>query len=520
MNICPTCQQCFEDVHALCAHDQTPLVASRPGACVIGKKYSLDQLLDQDLSTSVYAGTLLEADRPVAITLLRTRSVADSDALVRFRREAHTIAHLNTRVNHQHVARTFDYGSLPDGGEAFIVTELVAGQTLREHMDEAGQLPFADAVHIARQIVEGLDAAHRCGVVHRDLNPANIILGRNSYKRFEVKIIDFGLARLREQRTLLPATDGAHNHAALNPLSALAPYVSPEQHVGEEPDGRSDLYSLGVILYEMLAGRLPFDNSAANIDAASDSEKKEEQPLPLSDVRADVPESLVQLVMQSLQSKRSSRPYSAAEFARLLRMDEHPATQLKLNVATPTAVPVASDADTATAHPNDTRAMKAVFSSDNALPPAAAASVLSAFVPSETTPPQQQSHVELEPELQPQRAVVFQETIAPIVENRSEAQESDPAPRKIIIYFDNETIFAEREWDEEEASASSHAPASPFVAESAPTAVPSAAPAKRRSEAMRAEEGGANSFRRTHRCPHPRRPRQPHLLNRLRLLHQ
>ncbi|MBA2502203.1 MAG: serine/threonine protein kinase, partial [Pyrinomonadaceae bacterium] len=446
MNICPTCQQCFEDVHALCAHDQTPLVASRPGACVIGKKYSLDQLLDQDLSTSVYAGTLLEADRPVAITLLRTRSVADSDALVRFRREAHTIAHLNTRVNHQHVARTFDYGSLPDGGEAFIVTELVAGQTLREHMDEAGQLPFADAVHIARQIVEGLDAAHRCGVVHRDLNPANIILGRNSYKRFEVKIIDFGLARLREQRTLLPATDGAHNHAALNPLSALAPYVSPEQHVGEEPDGRSDLYSLGVILYEMLAGRLPFDNSAANIDAASDSEKKEEQPLPLSDVRADVPESLVQLVMQSLQSKRSSRPYSAAEFARLLRMDEHPATQLKQNTAAAITTPVASDADVATVHSHDARAVKAVSLSDDALPPAAA-SVLSAFVPSETTAPQQQSHVELEPELQPQRAVVFQETIAPIVENRSEAQESDPAPRKIIIYFDNETIFAEREWD-------------------------------------------------------------------------
>ncbi len=486
MNICPACQQCFEDVHVLCHHDQTPLVPSRPGACVIGKKYSLDQLLDQDLFTSLYAATLLESDRPVAITLLRPRSAADSNALVRFRREAHTIAHLNTRVNHQHVARTFDYGSLPDGGEAFIVTELVAGQTLREHIDETGQMPLADAVHIAKQIVEGLDAAHRCGVVHRNLSPANVILSRNAFKRFEVKIVDFGIARLREQRPMLPATDSERHHAALATLSALAPYVSPEQHAGEEPDGRSDLYSLGVILYEMLAGRLPFNFSAANTDAASDSDKKEaQQPPPLSDMRADVPEPLAQLVMQSLQSKRSSRPYSAAEFARLLRMDEHPvATQLKSNATAATATSVIPDADAATVHPHDVHAVKAVLLCDDSLPPAAAP-VLLPFAPSVTSPPQQRTHVELEPEFQPQRAAVFQETIAPNVENKSAAQEYDLTPRKIIIHFDNETIFDEQEWGEEEASVSPRAVASTFISKSIPAAVPSAAPAKRESGTMK-----------------------------------
>nr|MBA2340325.1 serine/threonine protein kinase [Pyrinomonadaceae bacterium] len=487
MNICPTCQQCFEDEHSLCLYDQTPLRLSRPGACLIGQKYRLDQLIVQDEMHAVYAGTLVETDRPVAITLLRPRLIAEEDARVRFRREAHAIAHLNTRIDNQHVARTLDYGSLPDGGEAFIVTELIAGQTLGEYMDETGQLSLTDALHIARQIVDGLGAAHRCGVVHRDLNPANVILTRNYQKRFEVKIVNFGITRLREPRPLLPASDGRHKHAALATSNSLAPYNSPEQRAGEEPDGRSDLYSLGVILYEMLAGRLPFAVGGAIVENTSASNGWEEQLLPLCDVRADVPEAVAQLVMQSLQSKPSSRPFSAVEFARQLRMDEHPvvATHLKQNATAVITPSVQTDAGGAAPihQPDALPAVKAIFTSEKALP-SVAAPVLSPLVANKTTAQQLQARSQRAPEqLQP---TVIPKTIAPLAENKLEAQEPDSAPRKIIIYFEDETIFEGHKPGEDGGLIASPFLAAPaFVAGSFPEKTPSSTPPKRSAQVLK-----------------------------------
>jgi serine/threonine-protein kinase len=258
-----------------------------------------------------YAGIHLETDRPVAIKLLLPRSLDDEDALRRFRREAHAVAHLNTRIDHQRVARTYDYGLLPDGA-VYMAMELVAGQTLRDYIDKVHPVSIATAVRIARQAAEGLAAAHHCGVMHGDLEPSNIILTRDYYGRLEAKLIDFGFARLRRQ---LSAVNGEDAHAAAEIHDGTPPlYLAPEQSARYSPDERSDIYSLGVILYEMLTGRPP---SAASLDQTDE----EATPSP-AESRGEVPEALALLVKHALCRKSSARLHSAAEFARQLRAIE------------------------------------------------------------------------------------------------------------------------------------------------------------------------------------------------------
>src|SRR5918997_523589 len=171
MKLCPVCQRCYEDTDTSCLNDQTALVASRPGTRMVADKYRLARLLGRGGMGAVYAGTHVDLDRPVAIKLLLSDFTADADALERFRREARAAA----RLNHPNVADTFDYGVLPEGG-AYIVMEMVEGQTLREFMDAAGMVSIAEAAEIGRQVSKGIDAAHRSGIVHRDLKPSNIIL--------------------------------------------------------------------------------------------------------------------------------------------------------------------------------------------------------------------------------------------------------------------------------------------------------------------------------------------------------
>ncbi|MBA3441675.1 MAG: protein kinase [Pyrinomonadaceae bacterium] len=282
---------------------------------MIAQKYSLDRLLGHSWMGDEFAGTRLETDQPVQIKVLLPDSLGEGEARKRFRREAHTIAHLNTRIIHQHVAKTYDYGSLSDG-TGYIVTELIAGQTLREYIDSAAAVPLDDAVHIARQIAEALAMAHLCGVVHRDLTPSNILLTHNQHKRLDVKIVDFGFAKLREMALM---TGGAATVSARSLTDTLY-YTSPEQYAGHDHGTRSDIYSLGLILYEMIAGRLPYDIPPGAVPALNDHQAAQ----PLADIRPDVPDPLAKLVMQSLHPRPLSRPDSAADVASQLQMIEGP----------------------------------------------------------------------------------------------------------------------------------------------------------------------------------------------------
>src|SRR4051812_24309441 len=171
MKLCLVCLRCYEDDEASCLNDQSTLVPSRHGTRMIADKYRLDRLLGRGGMGAVYEGTHVDLDRRVAIKLLLPDFTADSDALERFRREARAAA----RLNHPNVADTYDYGVLPEGG-AYIVMEMVEGQTLREYMDAAAPLTIGEAALIAMQVAEGIEAAHHREIVHRDLKPSNIIL--------------------------------------------------------------------------------------------------------------------------------------------------------------------------------------------------------------------------------------------------------------------------------------------------------------------------------------------------------
>ncbi len=203
----------------------------------LAERYELGPAIGEGGMGRVHRGFDRALGRPVAVKILTPPNDRDGAFVQRFRREARSAA----RLSHPNVVAIVDTGS--DGGTEFIVTELVEGETLSDVLRREGQLAPGRAVDIGRGICRGLEAAHRLGVVHRDIKPGNLMLTDGG-----VKVLDFGIARAAEEGSL----------TRTGSVFGTAPYLSPEQAEGGPGDERSDLYALGCVLFETLAGRPPF----------------------------------------------------------------------------------------------------------------------------------------------------------------------------------------------------------------------------------------------------------------------
>src|SRR5712691_5185862 len=216
--------------------------------------------------------------RDVAIKVLTDAAAADRDRLRRFVAEAKAASALN----HPHILTVHEIGETDTG--PYIVTELVDGQTVRELLS-GGPLPVPQALDIAIQAAEGIAKAHDAGIIHRDIKPENLMVTRDGF----VKILDFGLAKLLRPESGAVGTSGVASATATGMIVGTAGYLSPEQLRGGPTDGRSDIFSLGIVLYEMLVGANPFHRQNA---ADTFSAILRDQPPPLADCAPGVPPEL------------------------------------------------------------------------------------------------------------------------------------------------------------------------------------------------------------------------------------
>ena len=244
---------------------------------------------------TVYRATHLGLERPVAVKIIKQEFAADRDVSDRFLREARTMA----RLRHPRAAMIFDAGTLPDGRH-FIIMEFVEGTTLSQELVRQQKFSAEQAVKIAVQICEVLEEAHQLGIIHRDLKPSNIMLNDRG-----VRVLDFGVAKV------LVSADTTATHATTGSgqIVGTPRYMSPEQCLGQRVGARSDLYSLGVVLYEMLAGRPPFVDALPSAVLV----KQAIAPAPpLPQMRPDLPKPLVLAVHALLAKRPEDRPRNAA----------------------------------------------------------------------------------------------------------------------------------------------------------------------------------------------------------------
>src|SRR3954447_5200170 len=278
-------------------HDGTQ--AGSPGGVVrIGGRYELGELLGRGGMAEVRKGTDIRLGRTVAVKRLRTDLAADPTFQARFRREAQSAAGLN----HPNIVSVYDTGEemSPDGShvQPYIVMEYVAGRTLREVLNDGRQVLPERALEIAAGILAALDCSHRAGIIHRDIKPANVMLTPSG----DVKVMDFGIARA--------VADGTSTVTQTQAVVGTAQYLSPEQARGETVDRRSDVYSTGCVLFELLAGRPPFVGDSPFSVAYQHVREHAEPP---STLNPDIDPALDAIVMKALAKKVEDRYKGPAE---------------------------------------------------------------------------------------------------------------------------------------------------------------------------------------------------------------
>ncbi len=319
MRTCPKCERTYPDDTDFCPLDGSFLdIAAKPTdaelAGSLTRRYKIIRRLGEGgMGTVFLAEQIAVGNRPVALKVLLRKLLDDPEFLARFRNEAASTG----RIRHANVVTVYESGQ-SDDGTPYIAMEYLEGQTLSQVLKLRGALPLKECAAILEQAARGLHAAHKLGIIHRDLKPDNIFLTRNDDGEALVKVVDFGIAKLLD----------ATGHATLTGIVLGTPAYMSAEHAagmrGEELDARSDVYSLGVVTYEMLTGRTPFQ---ADTPLGYVRKHVLEPPPALNSVRADLHLSaqVEQVILKALDKVRERRYNSTVEFAREFAAATHSA---------------------------------------------------------------------------------------------------------------------------------------------------------------------------------------------------
>jgi serine/threonine protein kinase/Tfp pilus assembly protein PilF len=289
----------------------TKIIQNRQADSLVGQRighYKISESIGTGGMGEVYLATDITAGRKAALKLLPLRFTGDAERLKRFQQEAHAVVALN----HPNILTVYEIGE--DHSTHYIASELIEGETLRQRLMQ-GRIQLSEAVDIAIQVAGALAAAHQAGIVHRDIKPENIMLRPDGY----VKVLDFGIAKLAEQEmpTTMPRDEALLLvETNLGAVLGTVRYMSPEQACGEHVDQSTDIWSLGVVLYEMVTGHAPFTGDTPQEVMSSILET---EPPPLTRYIAHTPAEVQQIISKTLRKDRGQRYDSAQELLQALK---------------------------------------------------------------------------------------------------------------------------------------------------------------------------------------------------------
>lgn len=313
--ICPKCGLRYDGTAAFCTKDGSTLKLSEEArdpriGQVLLDQFRIEEAIGAGGMGAVYRARQTTLGRDIAIKILHPDMAANPEAVRRFHREAR----ISTALDHPNVVRVFLFGQLPDGS-LYLVMELLRGRTLAELLRVEPHLSVPRALHIATQIAAGVGEAHVQGVVHRDVKPENVFLITKGKDQDFVKVLDFGIARLFRNEDQTQATQSGL-------VFGTARYISPEGAAGEKTDARSDVYSLGVLTYQLLTGETPFPASAP-VTLLMQHIHERPPHIKRRPGGAEIPDRIADVVMRSLSKNPDGRYDDASDFAEALREAAH-----------------------------------------------------------------------------------------------------------------------------------------------------------------------------------------------------